>query len=152
MKRIPSFLETFMVWLFAMALLFTVDNASATNIQPSSTVFSGYAGQMMNTPTAAIANGQTVSAAVTLKGFSLVGILLPATFTGTTLTFQVSFDCSTYVVLKSTTSGSSLSYTVAQNTYAAIDPVPFYGVNCLKIVSGSAEGGARTLTLSVKGI
>lgn len=102
--------------------------------------------------TGSIANGQTVSAAIQVKGYSLVGIQLPAAFTGTALTFQVSLDGTTYQLLKSTTSGSSLSYTVAQGTYVAIDPTPFYGARYIKIVSGTAEGAARTLALALKGI
>lgn len=104
------------------------------------------------TATATIANGATVSAAIPTNGFALVGIQLPAAFTGTTVTFQGSVDGTTYQVIKSTTSGSSLSYTVAQGTYAAIDPIPFYGLKFIKLVSGSAEGGARTFSVALKGI
>lgn len=101
---------------------------------------------------ATIANGQTVSAAIPTTGLSLVGIQLPAAFTGTTITFQGSVDGTTYQVVKSTTSGTSLSYTVAQGTYVAVDPTPFYGLQFIKLVSGSAEGGARTFSVALKGL
>jgi hypothetical protein len=155
MKRLfrdTEFLKVAALWFFAMVILFAIDHAKASNLQPANNYFTGYNGQMNNAVTTTIASSGTTSAAVTLKGFSLVGILLPATFTGTTLTFTVSVDCTNYFALKTSTSGTSLSYTVAQGTYAAINPVDFYGVNCLKIVSGSTEGSARTLTLAVKGI
>ncbi len=100
-----------------------------------------------------IANGQQESAAVALDGFSLCGIIFPAAFTGTAVTFEASSAIDgTFVPVKSTTSGTALSYTVAQATYAAIDPKDFLGVSFLKIKSGSAEGAARTLLLALKGL
>lgn len=112
---------------------------------------SGYSGQMIQ-KTATIASGGTDSGALDLAGFNLCGIFLPATFTGTALTFKAAATIGgTYQVVKSTTSGSSLSYTVAQNTYVALDPKDFQGIQFLKIVSGSTEGADRTLTLSLKG-
>lgn len=93
----------------------------------------------------------TKTAALDLGGFTLVGIQLGA-FTGTALTFEVSSAIDgTFVPVKSTTSGTALSYTVAQNTYAALDPKDFYGLNFIKIVSGSTEGSDRTLILTLKG-
>lgn len=113
----------------------------------------GYQGYMNAGVELAIANSAQSSSAIDLKGFTLVGILLPAAFTGTAITFEVSNAIGgTYVALKSTTSGTALSYTVAQGTYAAIDPKDFYGVRFLKVKSGSAEGGARTLSLALKGL
>lgn len=111
----------------------------------------GYQGILISIP-ATIANGVQESAALDMGGFTLCGILLPAAFTGTALTFEVSDSLSgTFVALKSTTSGTALSYTVAQGTYAAIDPKDFQGVNFLKLKSGTAEGAARALTLYAKG-
>lgn len=112
---------------------------------------SGYAGQLNPALSSSIANGATKSGIINLNGFTLCGILLPAAFTGTALTFEASVDGTNFFTLKTTTSGTSLSYTVAQGNFYAIDPKDFYGVNWLKIVSGSAEGGARTLKLAVKG-
>lgn len=113
---------------------------------------SGYQGNFNPNVPVTIANGQQLSSALNLKGLVLVGILLPAAFTGTALTFEASVDGTNFFLVKSTTSGSSLSYTVAQGTYAAINPVDFEGIEYLKIQSGSAEGAARTLICSVKGI
>lgn len=150
--------------MFLMTLLFGVlgslaltlvvggQFARATNQLPVSTIQRGYQGQMIPNASASIASGQTASSVIQLNGFSLVGVLLPAAFTGTAMTFQASVDGTNFFVVKSTISGSSLSYTVAQGNYYAIDPVPFYGIHYLKIVSGTAEGAARTLTLALKGI
>jgi hypothetical protein len=114
-------------------------------------MISGYQG-ITTTKAAAIANGQQSSGALDLAGFTLVGILLPAAFTGVALTFEVSSAIDgTYVALKTGTGGSALSYTVVQGSFAAINPVDFQGVRFLKVKSGSAEGGARSLTLMLKG-
>lgn len=111
---------------------------------------SGYAGQMNPALATTIANGQTKSAVVNLNGFTLVGILLPAAFTGTALTFEASIDGSNFFPVKKS-DGNSVSYTVAQGTFVAVDPKDFYGVQYLKVVSGTSEAGARTLNLAVKG-
>lgn len=118
----------------------------------SSTVVTGYQGNAIPFRSVVIANGQQSSGAIDCGGMALCGILFPAAFTGTALTFEVSDAIDgTFVPLKSTTSGSALSYTVAQATYGAIDPKDFQGVRFLKVKSGSSEGAARTLKLSLKG-
>lgn len=119
----------------------------------ASKFLSGYQGLMNPLQSLVIANGAQESAALNTGGMTLVGILLPAAFTSTTLTFEVSDAIDgTFVLLKSTTSGTTLSYTVAQGTYVALDPKDFQGVQFLKVKSGSAEGAARTLKLSLKGL
>lgn len=123
-----------------------------TSIAPQPNIKSGYQGNFNPNLTATIGASGTTTGAIPLGGFCLCGILFPATFTGTAITFLASPDGTTYKVLKATTSGTTLSYTVAQDTFAAIDPKDFQGVNYLKIVSGSTEGSARTLKLAVKGL
>ena len=102
--------------------------------------------------TATIAISTTTSAAIQMQGLSLVGIQLPAAFTGTALTFQVSVDGVTYQPLYTSTSGTALSYTVAAGHYVAINPQDFYGANYIKIISGSSEAAARTLSVILKGL
>lgn len=112
----------------------------------------GYQGYFDPTRVATIANGDEESSAINCGGMVLCGILFPAVFTGTTVTFEASDAIDgAYVDVMSTTDGSALSYTVAQDTFAAIDPKDFQGINYLKIKSGSAEGGARTLKVALKG-
>jgi len=97
--------------------------------------------------TTTIANGQTASSEVDLEGFVLVGFETPAALTGTAMTFTVaSAAAGTHKALK-TSGGSALSFTVAASGYYSVDPVNFWGVRILKLVSGSAEGAERTLTL-----
>ena len=110
----------------------------------------GYLGNMI-TKTVTLPAG-TKTAAIDLAGFTLVGVQLPTTFTGTTMTFEASSAIDgTFVAVKAGTSGAALSYTVAQATWAALDPKDFYGLNFIKIVSGSSESADRTLVLTLKG-
>jgi hypothetical protein len=112
----------------------------------------GWLGQFNPAVPTTIASSAQASAAVNTLGMALCGIILPATFTGTTITFQACDTIDgTFVDVKSTTSGSALSYTVAQGTYVAIDPKDFQGIQFLKIKSGSTEGGSRALLLALKG-
>lgn len=113
----------------------------------------GYQGNFNSDFELSIANGDQESSAIDCQGFVLCGIFFPAAFTGTTLTFEISdLLAGTYVPLKNTTSGTSLSYTIAQGTFAAIDPKDFQGVRFLKVKSGSAEGASRTLKCAMRGI
>jgi hypothetical protein len=136
--------------IFIVSFLTLMSIASAANLLPTSNILKGYSGQMNPGVSASIASGQTTSAAISLGGFSLVGILTPAALTGTAFTFTVSADGTTYVPLYN--SAGAVSYTVAASRYIAINPVDFYGVKFLKIVSGSSEAATRALTLSVKGL
>lgn len=118
----------------------------------SSVPLTGWLGSALINVPAVIASSGTKSAAIDLKGMALNGVKLPATFTGTAISFEMCDTADgTYVPVKSTTSGTTLSYTVAQATYAAIDPTPFQGIRYLKIVSNATEGAERTLLCSLKG-
>jgi hypothetical protein len=98
-----------------------------------------------------IASGDTTSAAISLGCFTPVAIQLAA-FTGTAVSFTAAVSSDgTYAAVKSTTSGTALSYTVAPNTFAALDPKDLYGISFIKIVAGSAQSADRTLTLYLKG-
>ena len=102
-------------------------------------------------PSVSIASSGTTSAAISTNGLSLVGCQLPATFTGTAITFTVATTVGgTYQAL--TNASGTLSYTVAQGKYIAINPADFYGVQFFKIVSNATEGATRTLVCSLKGI
>lgn len=100
---------------------------------------------------AVIANAGTKSAAVDLGGLTLVGIHLPATFTGVALTFETC-DTLTGTFQPLYNGSGQVSYTVAQARSYAIDPKDFYGVRYLKVVSGSSEAAERTMTLRLKGL
>lgn len=121
----------------------------AAQLQPS--VFQGWQGIFSPAVAASIAATQTTSAPIECKGQALCGIQMPAAFTGTTLTFKASIDGTTFQPIYNTTSGTLLTYTVAQGRYIAINPQDFLGVNYLEIVSGSTEGTLRNFTVALKG-
>jgi len=100
--------------------------------------------------TATISPGFT-SAALTTSGTSLVGCMMPATFTGSSISFLAATTLSgSYGELDN--SSGKISYNVTQGKFIAINPVDFYGVQFFKIVSSSSEGTTRNLVCSLKGI
>jgi hypothetical protein len=101
---------------------------------------------------AAIANGATQSSAVDLTNFVLCGMFIPSAFTGTTITFQCSDAAGGTYVNIADGAGNVLTKTVAVSQYIYLDPNIFAGVRFLKITSGSAEGGARSVELVVRAI
>lgn len=96
---------------------------------------------------AVISSGQNASAAVDLVGTTLVGIQLPATFTGTSLTFQMATSAGGTYQTMIDGSGTTLTKTIVQGRYLLLDPAEFAGVQFLKVLSGATEGAARTLEL-----
>ena len=100
-----------------------------------------------------IANGQTTSGAADLShGSTLIAISMPAAFTGTALTFT-GCDTSdgTFKALYDST-GTAVTATCAASRYIVLDAALFAGVPYLKVVSGSAEGAARTVRLIVRNV
>lgn len=98
-----------------------------------------------NRKSVAIASGQTVSAAVNLKGYRVEGLELPAAFTGTSISFQVSSDGATFQPHYDT-ANALVSMTVAQGRSYSL-PASLAAWPYFKIVSGTAEGAARTLVV-----
>lgn len=98
-----------------------------------------------------IASSTTTSPAFATSGLSLVGIQLPAAFTGTAVSFLVATSLAgTYQPLYN--SAGQVSYTVAGGRFIAINPQDFYGVQFLKIVSNGTEVATRALTCLLKGL
>lgn len=100
--------------------------------------------------TGTIASGGTTSGAFAVGAMAFLGLVVPAAFTGTSLTFTVAATLTgTYQPLYDD-AGSQVSLTVAQGrSYSlpvALSTWPFF-----KIVSGSAEGADRTLIVVGKG-
>lgn len=104
--------------------------------------FNGKIGFQTSTQT--ISSGQTSSDAVTLNGFGMVGMIMPAALTSTTMTFTGSQDGVTYTALYNT-SGSVLTATVAASRLILFVPGDFVGINYLKLVGGTAEGADRSI-------
>lgn len=104
--------------------------------------------QSVNTTlVSSIAVSTTTSGAIDLGGTTLLGVQLPAAFTGTSISFQAatSFGGTYQTVIDG--SGSTLSKTVSQGKYLLLDPSEFAGLQFIKIVSSATEAAQRDLTL-----
>lgn len=93
-----------------------------------------------------IALNGTVSSAYDLKTNGFVGFVTPATLDGTAFTFQGSPDGTTYTALYNS-ANVAFSITVATSRYYILNPADFLGCRYVKIVSGSTETAARTITV-----
>jgi len=93
-----------------------------------------------------IANGQTTSGVIDLAGKKLVGIEIPASFTGATVSFtQCRSAGGTYLpVCKE--DGTSYSVTATDASYIRMNPSVFAGCAFIKVVSASSETGAKVVT------
>lgn len=98
-----------------------------------------------------IANGQSLSAAVDLGVFRLSGIVIPAAFEPTQITFQASVDGVVWNNLYSG-DGTEKSLTVAPNRRVIVIPAEFFGIRFLKVrggTSGAATNVAAQRTLQL---
>jgi hypothetical protein len=77
----------------------------------------------------------------------LVAVQTPGTLTSTAMTFTGSTDGSTYVAVRAMDGAAAYSITVAASYYVPVDIRCFAGLAYIKCVAGSAEGGARVITL-----
>lgn len=102
-------------------------------------------GAYQNQRTGTIANGQTTSSAMYLGDQVPIVLRMPAAFTGTSVTFEGSPDGVTFQEID--VGGTAYTETVAQGKDTVLDPTGFSGYRYVKVISGSAEGGARTVTL-----
>lgn len=99
------------------------------------------------TETATIPNAGTTSATVTVPlNKSLLGFRLPAALTGTSVSFKMGIAANDTLV-PVYTSGTLYSLTVAPDRFLYVDPQVFRGCSYLQVVSGSAEGASRDITL-----
>ncbi len=98
--------------------------------------------------TATIASGQTKTGSIEISGAAFVGLVMPAAFTGTSITFEVSADGTTFQALYDEFN-TQVSVTVAASrTYDLPATLTTYGF--MKVVSGSAEGADRSLVIALK--
>ncbi len=101
-----------------------------------------------------IANGETVSTEVDFEDYKEVGIMMPAAFTGTAITFQAS-DVSegTFYEVRND-AGTAVSIVVAPERVIGIATVlkrnTIGPLRFVKLVSGTTETAARTIKLILK--
>lgn len=100
---------------------------------------------------ALIANGGSLSAGIHLHAHRLFAIQMPAAWTAASLTFQGSYDGTTYADLYDD-SGNEVTMTVTAGHFVVFDPSKFLGLQRLKVRSGTGgspvnQGADRTLEL-----
>lgn len=93
-----------------------------------------------------IASGQTTSSVIDMEGKKLVGIEVPATFTGTTVSFTQCRSATGTFLPVYDDDGNVYTVVATDGAYVRVDPIVFCGPAYVKIVSASAEGGTRTVT------
>jgi hypothetical protein len=96
--------------------------------------------------TLTIANGQTTSDLCNAATASAFGLVLPAAFTGTSITYTVSADGSTFQALYDNTGANQVTTAVTQGRSYDL-PAELTAWPYFKLVSGSAEGAARSLVV-----
>lgn len=97
--------------------------------------------------TLTIANAATVSDAFRSADCVAFGLQMPGTFTGTSISFQVSADRgTTFQALYDSTGSTLVSVSVAASRSYDL-PAELTAFDSFKIVSGSSEGGARSLVV-----
>ena len=99
-----------------------------------------------------ITSGQTVSSSVDTKEQAIVGIEIPATFTGVALTFQTASNPAGPFQPLTKTDGTNYSIVVAQGKNVIIPPTDLAGWRIVKLVSGAAEGATRVINLMVRAV
>lgn len=109
----------------------------------------------MNAATTTIANGATDSSTITLGSGTtndniktLQGFVMPAAFTGASVSFKVSLDGTNFYPLYDSTN-SLVSITVAASRAYTLPADTFNGWPYMKIVSGASEAAQRTITVSM---
>ncbi len=83
-----------------------------------------------------IANGASLSTGINLRGRVPTGVYMSAAWTAAVLTFQASPDGSTWYNVQ--TESVELSITTAAGQYIAFEPTRFFGINWLKVRSGTS--------------
>lgn len=110
----------------------------------------------IKTFTCTIASGASLSDAINLRGYTPMVLIMPATWTAASVSFQLSSDGTTFGDLYYISTLAVTEYAItspAANYQIVLPPEVFFtGATHLKVRSGTtgsavAQGGARTMTL-----
>ena len=95
-----------------------------------------------------ISDNATTSSAAQCDGLLLSGIVFPAAMTGATITFDFSFDGTTFYDVVET-DGTEVSYSVSAGNVVRVDPSgwAFASPGFLRVTSASSEAADRTINL-----
>lgn len=101
---------------------------------------------------ATILDGETESDGIQLGGTSLVALDIPAGFDGTTMTFKVSSDGTTYKDYKRLVDGMPVSALCSADASFAADYYDFAAYEWIKLVAGTAQTGNVEITLKTRSL
>jgi hypothetical protein len=107
----------------------------------------------MKQKTVTIASGGTTSEAIRMDNYAFAGLILPGTLTSTACTFTVSDTATGTFVPLADGAGNHISITVAASHAIAITGTAAEALAMwayVKLVFGSAEGGARQVVCCLK--
>jgi hypothetical protein len=94
-----------------------------------------------------IANAATTSDSLSVRGSSSgVCIELPSAMTGTTIAIHGSIDGTNFKPIYN--DGVLLSLTYVASSIHVLSPTKLYGIEMIRLVSGSSEGAARTFNVT----
>ena len=99
-----------------------------------------------------ISEDDDLTNALDMRGKTLVGLIMPAALTSTSITFSGCETVDGTFVDLYDTSGTQISVTVAASRYILIDPADFASIRFLKIVMGSNELADRTITAVMRAV
>lgn len=94
----------------------------------------------------------TTSDPVMLNGNNLCGFIMPASFVGTSITFNMSDKIDGTFVPVYDDTGTALTYTVSTSRYVRVKPSDFAGIRVLQLVSSSSEAANTVVKLAVREI
>lgn len=102
---------------------------------------------------ATIGSGESITSAINLAGRILCGVYVPAGWTAASLTFQGSYDGTTFMDVYDS-SGTEEAASASASRYVAINHINFLGLRFLKVRSGTSaspinQGAERTLVLEL---
>lgn len=100
--------------------------------------------------TVSIANGASESDAVFIHGTTLIGIVMPGSFDGTSLTLHGSLDGVTFQPLYK--DGIDMAITVAAGKHVVIQPADLISSEWIKPVASSTQSAQRQLTLALRAL
>ena len=110
----------------------------------------------MTEKTVTIADSGTVSGAVQINdtydrvSMAVCGVKTAAGFTTADLTFQASFDGTTYTAVKNAAGVAVTLSSVAASDWRALAPSDLISAKYIKVVSSAAQAGGDTLTLILR--
>lgn len=93
-------------------------------------------------------NGTTASTSAEVGNGRLVGVIVPGTWTASTLTFEVSVDGASWGTLDNM-SGIVTTPTLAANDRVSLDPTDFYPWPWVRVKSTTSQDAERVVTLVV---